>query len=384
MRIGINASFLRKPGTGIGQVTLHFLETLATLSYTENHEFFLYLEEESSLVPTSNSIHQRAFLPRFWKRDDLFRKWLWEQRVATEAKRDGCDVFLSLYQSTTIFRTSSIRHTMIVHDLIPRLFPEYLGNGRQRFFWRATERAIHRAHAVVAVSQSTSNDLIEFGVNREVITVAYPDVAPIFRREVSIDEERRVLEKYHLTPGYIYHGGGLEIRKNTAELLREYAALLAEYKGDNSQIPKLVVSGKIFSESNSLATPVRSLVRDLGITDSVRLLGFVPEADLPVLYKKALFFAYPSRYEGFGLPVLEALAVKTPVLTSDVSSLPEVAGPAALYIDPDLPGSLRSGLKRLIQDESLRLTLRQSAEHEAGHFSWTSFTESVIRQVIHV
>lgn len=381
MRIGINASFLRKPGTGIGQVTLHFLEQLIASSLVGDHEFILYLEEESDVLPVSNKVRYRAYLPPFWQRDDVLRKWLWERQVAREAQRDGCDVFLSLYQSATVFRSTSIRHTMVVHDLIPRLFPNYQGNWRQRFVWRQVERAIREADALVAVSQSTLHDLVEFGVRREKIIIAYPDVDPVFRTEVSSDEEQRVLQKYHLTPGYIYHGGGLEIRKNTAGLLQDYANLLKEC-GSESQMPKLVLSGRIFAESNPLATPVESLVRELGLTGNVQLLGFVPLRDLPTLYKNALFFAYPSFYEGFGLPVLEALVMRTPVLTSHVSSLPEVAGDAALYIDPNLSGSLQSGLKRLIEDEPLRQSLRQLAKNETDRFSWTSFTDNVIRQMI--
>lgn len=389
MRIGINASFLRKPGTGIGQVSTYFLWEIVKLQNTnskyQNVEYVLYCEEEPSLdFPLPDNFQVRNFLP-FWKRDDLIRKWLWEKQVAREAEKDNCEAFLSLYQSATNFHTSYFiphtssvkRHTMVVHDLIPRLFPKYQGNWRKRWYWQATEHGIRRADHILAVSVATSNDLVEFGIPRESITVVYPDTAPIFENDLALEEENRVMAAYGLVPGYIYHGGGLEIRKNTGGLLQAYKLLVEQEKKGmlGTPLPPLVISGKIFSEENPLATPVRRLVQELGLGERVRLLDFVPEQDLPALYKNALFFVYPSFYEGFGLPVLEALRMGTPVLTSDNSSLPEVAGDAALYIDPHTIESIASGMERLLCDAALRETLRGVAKKEAARFSWNHFVE---------
>lgn len=185
---------------------------------------------------------------------------------------------------------------------------------------------------------------------------------------------------YGLVPGYLYHGGGLEIRKNTEALLRAYVQLVEDEKNGtlNTLLPPLVISGNIFPESNPLATPVKTLVRSLGLVERVRLLDFVPEQDLPALYKNALFFIYPSRYEGFGLPVVEALRVGTPVLTSDVSSLPEVVGNAGLLIDPDNQASLIAGMKQLLTDAPLRATLREATKAQREHFDWHRFVTTVL------
>lgn len=379
MRIGINASFMRKPGTGIGQVTVHFIQKLTEPAINRERSTFVLYTEEPVDVKLPENFEVRSFLP-LWKRDDLLRKWLWEKQVVREAKRDGCDAFLSLYQSASV-ASGNMRHTMIVHDLIPRLFPEYQGNIRQRLHWRAVERAILRADSIIAVSESTKHDLVEFGVAHESITVASPDTAPVFHRDLSPEEENRVMATYKLVPGYIYHGGGLEIRKNTEGLLRAYAMLASKEKQGvlGAALPPLVISGKIFAENNVLATPVKRLVRELGLTGHVRLLDFVPETDLPALYKNALFFVYPSLYEGFGLPVLEALSMSVPVLTSDVSSLPEVAGNAALYIDPQEVDSIASGLERLLLDAPLRHSLSEAAAQERRRFDWKTFTETILR-----
>lgn len=185
---------------------------------------------------------------------------------------------------------------------------------------------------------------------------------------------------YALVPGYIYHGGGLEIRKNTEGLLRAYKLLAEKEKSGEFRmtLPMLVISGKIFAENNPLATPVKKLLQELGLGDRVKLLDFVPEQDLPALYKNASFFAYPSLYEGFGLPVLEALSMKTPVLTSDNSSLPEVALDGALYIDPQQVDSIASGMERLLSDDMLRKTLSEKAAEATVRFSWRNFTKIVL------
>lgn len=379
MRIGIDASFLRKPGTGIGQVTLYFLETLKTFSEAPSHEFFLYTEEGlGNDMQYPAHFHIKSFLP-WWKRDDLIRKILWEKEVAKKAKKDGCDVFLSLYQSSTVV-PKGMKHVMVVHDIIPRIFPEYQGNMRQKCHWKLVERGIKKANRVIAVSSSTANDLVEFGLDRDVITIASPDVAPIFRKDLVPEEENRVMATYALVPGYIYHGGGLEIRKNTEGLLRAYKLLAEKEKSGEfgMKLPMLVISGKIFAENNPLATPVKKLLQELGLGDRVKLLDFVPEQDLPALYKNASFFAYPSLYEGFGLPVLEALSMKAPVLTSDNSSLPEVALDGALYIDPQQVDSIASGMERLLSDDMLRKTLSEKAAEATVRFSWRNFTKIVL------
>ena len=252
MKIGINASFLRKPGTGIGQVTTNFLRKLTQSTVNSQQstdcQFFLYCEEAPVLdFELPENFHVRVFLPP-WKRDDLIRKILWEKFLLPKrARADGCEVFFSLYQSPTRFQStvnsqqstrddsqsairnqkSAILHVMLVHDLIPRIFPEYLGNSRKRMYWKLTEEGIRSADTLLAVSGHTKDDLTDLlGIPAEKVAIAYPGLPPIFEREPSDDEVLRVLAKYGLKrDGYIYHGGGLEVRKNAETLLTAYALL---------------------------------------------------------------------------------------------------------------------------------------------------------------
>lgn len=395
MKIGINVSFLRKPGTGIGQVSINFFKKLieyyvSGITYQENTkykiqdiQYILYTEEPINIQLPSN-FKNRCFLPRWWKRDDILRKWLWERQLVKEAGKDGCDVFLSLYQSATIFEKHKLqatsyklpRHVMVVHDVIPEIFPEYLRKFLQRMHWRAVRKAIQKADAIIAISESTKHDLMRLGTRGEKITVAYPDVAPQFRQPASEENISRVLKKYSLQRGYIYHGGGLEIRKNTETLLRAYKQLVT----NNQQltIPDLVVSGEIFDKTNKLATDVVRLIQELHLEKKVKLLGFVPDEDLPALYTGALFFVYPSLYEGFGLPVLEALCQNVPVLTANDSSLPEVGGEAALYVDPHDMKALATQMERLLTDETLRTALISHSRAQAEKFHWEHFVQKIL------
>ncbi len=396
MNIGINASFLRKPGTGIGQVTTNFVRKLVEIHDSRftihgKPEFYLYCEEAPKLdFALPENFHVRVFLPP-WKRDDLIRKILWEKFLLPKrARADGCEVFWSLYQTPTQFKGpgsrvqgSGIRHVMLVHDLIPKIFPEYLGNSRKRMYWKLTEEGIRSADAILAVSGHTKDDLTDLlGIPVEKVAIAYPGLPPIFERETSEDEVSRVLAKYGLErDGYIYHGGGLEVRKNAETLLTAYAALCAEShepRVTSHEAPTLVISGKAFPESNPLATPVETIIRKLGLADRVRLLGFVPDADLPALYRGARVFVYPSKYEGFGLPVIEAMSQGTPVISSDAASLPEIAGDAAYFVDPDDRDSLAEAMRKVTFDGMLRQELSEKGKLRAKKFTYDGMVEKFI------
>jgi len=381
MVIGIDASFLRKPGTGIGQVTEQSLLALSRLPEAARHRFILYLEEYediSSFLP--GNFEKQVFLPR-WTRDDVPRRILWERKLAEKAALDGCDAFISLSQSATVFpKESGIRHIMVVHDIVPILFPEYRGKLTNRIHARVVAGAIGNADRIIAVSNTTKRDLaLNLRVPEERIAVAYPDCAPRFRKAVSEAEADHVVRKYGIGPGYVYHGGGLEIRKNTERLLRAYAML----RKDRDHVPPLVISGKIHAKNNPLATDVQDIVDRLGIGEHVKLLAFVPEEDLPALYRGALFFAFPSLYEGFGIPIVEAFAAGTPGLAGQTSgSVPEIAGSAALLVETRDVAAIAVGLERLLDDAPLRETLAERGRERLGKFSWEIFARTLFSEAV--
>lgn len=379
MRIGINASFVRKPSTGIGQVTVNFLKKLA--AQKTDDEYVLYLEEDLPKdIRLPKNFQKKIFLPSFWKRDDLIRKIIWEKYLLPKKiKGDGCEVFLSLYQCPTI-TTLDVDHIMVVHDIVPKLFPEYLNNFRKKKYWNLTEKAIGKADKILAVSSRTEKDLIQhLGIDPKKITVDYIDCDEIYRKEISPKTESRILKKYGLKPGYIYTGGGLEVRKNTEGTIRAYKHLLEKNRNEHfiHEMPKLVISGKLLPQLAPLVTDVEKLVKELDLSQHVRILDFVPQADLPALYKNASMFVYPSFYEGFGLPVLEAMNVGTPVVTAKDSSLPEIGQDGVLYCEPKDHKDIAMVMKNVLINPELRASLSARGRERAQKFSWENFIRKI-------
>ncbi len=380
MRIGINANYFQKPATGIGVVTLQFMRSLARLPEQSVHEWIWYYEGE---VPAGNWPTNWRFrhVTTFWQRDDIPHRFFWERFSLPKAvKTDSCEVFFSPYQAATIL-PPSVRHTMLVHDLIPYRFPEYLRNFRQRFHYRAILKAIRKAPLLITPSEATKKDLetlLEVPGRR--IAVANLGIDERFDVSVPIEERRAVLERYGLATGYIYHGGGLERRKNTQVLLEAYRKLVRGSAPES--VPKLVISGTVHDESNPMATPVRSLIDEYGLGETVQLIGFVPDADLSAIYQSALIFVFPSRYEGFGLPVLEAFASGTPVITTAAGSLSELAGGAAHLVVTDSVENLVEAISKLLADPAERDRLSALGRERAKQYHWDAFASAVFRALL--
>jgi glycosyltransferase involved in cell wall biosynthesis len=390
--VGINASYLRKTNTGIGQVTLNFLRKLSELKVKiklpvgksvkpKEIEFILYLEEDISRdFKFLKSFTKKIFLPT-WKRDDLIRKIWWEKfLLPKKIKEDKCDFFISLYQCPTDLGKTT-KHIMLVHDIIPKIFPQYLNNSRKKFYWNFTEKAIKNSDKIITVSKRTEKDLIKYlRIEADKITTNYIDVDDIYKKSISQKENSRVLKKYKLKPGYIFAGGGYEIRKNVEGLVRAYKMLLDKNKSAHflKEIPKLVIYGKILPKNLALATNIEDLLKELNLTKKVDLLGEVPQKDLPTLFNNASIFVYPSFYEGFGMQILEAMNVGVPVVTSKNSSLPEVGGDSVLYCNPNEFSDIAMVMKNVLMNKNLRDTLKVRGQERARQFSWEKFSEKIL------
>ncbi len=378
MKIGINASFLRKPATGIGQVTLHFLNELFRLKretrVLDGIEFILYLEKDIKIELPRN--FYLNITKSVYRRDDLVRKIWWEKYILPkEVKKDKCDVFLSMYQSATIIKNGT-RHVMIVHDIIPKIFSVYLGNFRKKLYQKLIDSAIVYSDEIISVSNNTKKDLKKyFDLNLKKISVSYISVDPIFEKKILKRKSEEVLRKYGLQ-NYIYIGGGLEVRKNVENSLRAYA-LLCKDKDLKSEMPDLLISGKFTQSLVPMITDVPSLIEELNIKEKVKFVGFVEQADLPILYKNAKCFLFPSSYEGFGMPVLEAMKEGVPVITSRNSSLAEVGGEVVLYTELNIE-SIAKSLKKILTDKIFADKLAKEGKERAKIFNWAKFSKDII------
>jgi glycosyltransferase involved in cell wall biosynthesis len=260
------------------------------------------------------------------------------------------------------------RTLLTVHDLSFLHYPDHFVPKLVRYLSGVVPRSVARADRVLADSQATRDDLIEYmGVPPEKVQVLYSGVDGRFRPTEEPGERERLKERYGL-PGdrpYVLSVGTVQPRKNYVRLIRAFASL------ERTSHELVIAGGHGWLYQEVLAEAEER-------KDRVRMLGFVDDADLPALYRGAALFAFPSLYEGFGLPVLEAMACGVPVVCSNTSSVPEVAGDAALLIDPHDEESLAQALERLLSDEGLREQMVKQGFERAGQFTW----ERAARQLL--
>jgi alpha-1,3-rhamnosyl/mannosyltransferase len=268
------------------------------------------------------------------------------------------------------------RSITTLYDIIPRRFPEEVSPRARRLFDVLTRLAIRASRHLLAISASARDDLMAaYSIPAGRITVTPLAADPHFTPRPA-DEVAAVRWKYQLPERYVLSLASNKPHKNLVSLIEAFAqiatrdwALGMRNSSPRSQSPILNPQLVIAGHWDPRYPEARAAAERLGLGASVRFLETMPEADLPALYSGAEVFAFPSRYEGFGLPPLEALACGAPVLCCDTSSLPEVVGSAALRVAPT-PQALADGLARLLTDHALRADLRAVAPERASLFSW--------------
>lgn len=263
-----------------------------------------------------------------------------------------------------------------IHDLCYLLFPDCFPARRRRYFEWLVPPSLRKARLIIAVSRQTRDDLCKFmAVAEEKVRVVYNGVGAQFR-----PGDRRALsirDKYGLPPKMALFVGRLEPRKNLGRLIRALSVLRRTRAFEH----KLVLAG----QSDFGHERLLQLRSELNIEDDVLFTGFVPDSDLPALYNAADLFIYPSLYEGFGLPLLEAMACGTPTITSRTSSLREVAGEASLLVDPYDTFGMAKAMADVLSSRSLREKLSEAGLKQAAKFTWSraaSETMSVYQEVL--
>lgn len=257
------------------------------------------------------------------------------------------------------------RSIVTIHDCIHLMFPQYLPNRIAYGYARASLwAATRRSDRILTVSEASKRDILRFfRVPPEKITVIYNGIDERFSIAPAEDEVHRVRERYHLRDDFILYAGNIKPHKNLERLIEAFCQLRRDTGFDNL---KLLIIGDEISKYQVL----RRSVHRHNLHKHVRFVGFLPDETLAVLYRLASLFVFPSLYEGFGLPPLEAMASGTPVVTSNVSSLPEVVGDAAVLIDPYDTESIADGMRRALTDPALRADLTARGLERARAFSW--------------
>ncbi len=291
---------------------------------------------------------------------------LWQQTAAL--RRLEADWYLSTFFLPFVL---PCRGAVLVHDLSFRAHPEYFPPIIAAYMRILTGVAVHRAEKVILLSEFTRREMMRFYPGRVGKSVViYPGIAPIFRAKPSdVRADEDILRFYGTSPGYILAIGNIHPRKNLARLLDAY--LKARMK--RRTFPPLVWGGLQRWESSALV----GRARDAGVI----MPGFIAQKDLPAFYRQAAMLVYPSLYEGFGLPPVEAMACGTPVVASNTTALPEAVGDAALTIDPTNIEEMVEAMTRLLDDISLKKRLRQKGLERAAHFTWKRTAQRLMRQL---
>lgn len=361
MRIAIDYSPAVNQGAGIGRYTRSLVKALAEID--SQNEYVLFYTYSGRQKPDWPFANHPNFTEKAVSVSDRTLAILW-YRLNVPLPVNLIIGNVSVYHATD-FVLPPLRGTagiVTVHDLSFILFPDHADAGLVRYLERAVPPSVRRARLVLADSENTRNDLVcLMDARPESVQVLY---AGVDRRFATLDEAEHEAARSRLSLSFpfILSVGTIERRKNLARLVRAYGRL----RSANPHVPKLVIAGR----RGWLFEDVFEAVEELGLTSDVLFIGHVDDRDLPALYSLAEAFVYPSIYEGFGLPPLEAMACGTPVVASNSSSLPEVLGDAALTVPPTDTDALANALERVLSDEALRAELRAKGFAQAARFTW--------------
>lgn len=356
MRIGINAAFLEAPATGSGQYLQQLAASLEAVG--AGHTYRLLLPRaEGAAAPGA-----RVCVPR-WLPGEHARKLFLEQvGVPLASARERLDVAHYPYFAAPLVSPAPV--VVTVHDVIPLLLPAYRGSALVRLYTALAAAGTRRARAIICDSLCSQRDAVRLlGLPVERTRVIHLASAPGLR-PAAPEAAAAVRRQYGLAARFLFYVGGLDRRKNLGVVLRALARL-----GGRHPEMQLAIAGRV-PAPGALFPDWGAEVARLGLAERVRFLGFVAEEEKALLYGAATAFVFPSLYEGFGLPPLEAMACGTPVLCADASSLPEVVGDAGLLLRATAEDAWAEALARVWEDEGLRRDLRERGLARAALFSW--------------
>jgi len=365
MRIGIDARLIHYSQAGIAQYTTHLVKALAKIDRSNQYYLLQSRKETTPLVDAHNFARRGIWTPSHHSLEHYI--------LGLEVANLRLDVLHSPdFIPPKRNPLAKFKTVITVHDLAFLIYPHFLTKKAARYYGQI-DRAVRRANHIIAVSESTKADLGRFlGVSDSKVTVIYEAANPVYKPMPKEEAWKKANKLYpNLPRDFLLFVGTLEPRKNIPTLLDAYKIMRDSYKQDPV---KLVLAGS----PGWLFDGIFQKVQDLGLEGEVLFLGRVPTSALVALYNAALALVHPAHYEGFGLPTLEAMACGTPVVTTNVSSLPEVVGDAALLVSPDDAEEMAVAMWRVISDERLRKTLSQKGLNRAKAFSWEKAAQETL------
>jgi glycosyltransferase involved in cell wall biosynthesis len=367
MRIGIDARpLVGGQRTGVGNYVYGLIQQLPDIA--PEHDYFLYSNRPilDRLPDTYVRRHASSTLGR-WS------GFLWLLiEIGRAAARDNLDVFWSTATLLPPGIPNTVRKVVTVYDFVWLRFPETMKASNLWLHRFTAERAIRNCDRMIAISRSTGSDVTHFlGIPSERIRLVYPGISEAYKLQDPVSAATQFANKFNIPPRYMAAVGTIEPRKNLGLLVR---ALKLLKQNGRLNCPLVIAGTKGWK--NSL---LNQQIQDARLSENdIKFLGYVPDEDLPLFYAGAQVFLFPSLYEGFGIPPLEAMACGTPVIASDAQPMPEVLGDAAILEPPCSPERFAEAISSVLTDARLRCSMRERGQQRVREFSWKQSTRQLL------
>ena len=346
--IGFDAKRIVRNGTGLGS----YARTLVNaLSENEHLQLNLYAPDEGRDDLRQQIVNREKV--KFVYPEGLhfrFQRDLWRTKgVVKQLKEDGVQLYHGLSGELPAgLKAAGIPGVVTIHDLIFLRHPEYYHWWDVEIYRRKFKSTLKEASRIIAISECTKRDILYYGnFPEDKIDVIYQGCSNRFRKSVSEADKNRVKAKYNLSDNFILNVGSIEARKNVLLAVKALGCLLDSFR--------MVIVGK----HTKYTDEVIAYVKKNGLEDRVQILHGIPDDDLPVIYHLAKVFVYPSRYEGFGIPIIEAIQTGLPVVACTGSCLEEAGGPDCLYVSPDDVEGMANAIKQAIAEKDVRVPRAQ-------------------------
>ncbi len=360
MRIAINASFWNQPNTGSGQYLRALLPALVQRDFENDYSLIAPFTLDNvpfcvSARPTRVALNQVS--------ENLGKLWFEQIAFVRACARENTMLAHVPYFAPPLFSRAPI--VVTIHDLIPLILPLYRGSLLVRAYTQLVAAGARRADAIIADSECSKRDIVaRLDIPESRVHVVY---LAADARYHPIADTTPVRLKLGLPEKFLLYLGGYDQRKNVRVLIEAFAHLPEFYRAGI----RLVLGGVKLGEDSAFFPDPRRIAREVKLPDdAIQYIGWVDEADKPALYASAIAFLFPSLYEGFGLPPLEAMACGAPVIASNASSLPEIVGDAGMLIHPNDPRAWAEAIRAIVSDPARRAELSARGITQSKKFSW--------------
>jgi glycosyltransferase involved in cell wall biosynthesis len=368
MNIGFDAKRVYQNTTGLG----HYSRTLVTslAKYFANNEYYLFAPKLTDIFNADNFKNIHTITPSQFPSTTLKSAWR-SNWVKKDLLQHKIDIYHGLSHEIPFgINKTNIKSVVTIHDLIFERYPKQYSKIDTQIYRQKFKYACANANKIIAISEQTKKDIIDFyKIDEKKIEVCYQSCNDIFRQEINNEEKNRIKELYNLPDKFFLTVGSIIERKNLLTIVKALHQLK-----QTINIPLVVIGNgggykalvKDYIAKNNLQNDVIFLSDKEGAKD---LEGFKNSADFPAIYQQAIAMIYPSTFEGFGIPVLEALCSRVPVITSNVSCLPEAGGEAALLIDPFSVNEMTAAMKKVFNDVNFATEMKAKGLIHAEKFS---------------